>query len=69
MKLYYRDMPCQYSADAVQKIFEKFGPVESISVVKHTYKSRNTGYGFVRFLSKEDGAKAVETLNGRTLLH
>jgi len=50
--------------DKLAEAFGKYGEVESAKVIKNRRSQRSRGYGFVTFKNEEDGAKALEALNG-----
>ncbi len=54
----------------VQRLFSKFGTTERISDFMTSQKSTsNSRYCFVEYDSIESAQKAIDNLNGRTLLH
>ncbi|CAN6249759.1 unnamed protein product [Urochloa humidicola] len=45
-------------------LFRTFGPVTRVFVARDKYTRSSRGFGFVNFVNKEDGEKAISTLNG-----
>ena len=45
-------------------IFEPFGRIQTISLVKDPDTDRSKGYGFIIYNEAEDAKKAIEHLNG-----
>lgn len=51
-----------FTEDQLRKQFEKFGSIESLTIMKKGDSSR--GFGFVKYKSPEHAATAVKTMNG-----
>ena len=45
-------------------IFEPFGRIQSIQLMKDQETDRSKGYGFITYMEAEDAKKAMEHLNG-----
>ncbi|CAN6240514.1 unnamed protein product [Urochloa humidicola] len=45
-------------------LFRTFGPVTRVFVARDKYTRSSRGFGFVNFVNREDGEKAISTLNG-----
>jgi RNA recognition motif-containing protein len=65
MKLYVGNLSFQTSSQELQDLFAQAGTVESASVVEDRETGHSRGFGFVEMSSKEEGAVAIEQLNGR----
>jgi len=59
MGLYNVALTCYF------KIFDPFGEIESLVILKSKDPSRTQGCGFVKFASVTDAAKAIHDLNGK----
>jgi len=46
------------------ELFSKFGPVSRAFVAKDRRTGSSRGFGFVNFVRREDGEKAISKLNG-----
>ncbi|CAF0737173.1 unnamed protein product [Rotaria sordida] len=64
MKLYVGSLHFNISEDMLRGIFEPFGRIDSVTLMKDPDSSRSRGYGFIQFAHAEDAKKAMENLNG-----
>ena len=67
MKLYVGNLAFETSRDELQTLFAQSGTVESVSLIEDHETGRPRGYGFVEMSTKEEGAAAIEKLNGQEL--
>lgn len=71
-KLYVGNLPYTAAEQDLQELFEKVGPVESVTVMRDMATGRARGFGFVEMGSDEGAQKAITELHesqlgGRTL--
>ncbi|GFU53348.1 RNA-binding protein 39 [Nephila pilipes] len=64
MRLYVGSLHFNITEDMLRGIFEPFGRIERIELIKDTETGRSKGYGFISFYDSEDAKKALEQLNG-----
>ena len=64
MKLYVGNLSFNTSNEDLQNLFAKAGTVESASIVEDRETGRSRGFGFVEMSTKEEGAAAIQQLNG-----
>ncbi|GFV07423.1 RNA-binding protein 39 [Trichonephila clavipes] len=64
MRLYVGSLHFNITEDMLRGIFEPFGKIERIELIKDTETGRSKGYGFISFYDSEDAKKALEQLNG-----
>ncbi|KRZ80330.1 RNA-binding protein 39 [Trichinella papuae] len=64
MKLYVGSLHFNITEEMLRGIFEPFGKIESIQLLKDPETSRSRGYGFITFYNSEDAKRAMEQLNG-----
>jgi RNA recognition motif-containing protein len=64
MKLYVGNLPFSTSNSDLEELFAGIGTVESATVVEDRETGRSRGFGFVEMASQEEGAAAIEQLNG-----
>lgn len=64
MKLYVGNLHCNISDEMLKGIFEPFGRIQSIQLMKDQETDRSKGYGFITYMEAEDAKKAMEHLNG-----
>ena len=67
MKLYVGNLSFDTSKNELQTLFAQTGTVESVSVIEDRQTGRSRGFGFVEMSTKEEGAAAIEKLNGQEL--
>ena len=67
MKLYVGNLAFATSRDELQTLFAQTGTVESVSLIEDRETGRSRGYGFIEMSTKEEGAAAIEKLNGQEL--
>jgi len=64
MNIYVGNLPWSVGDDGLRELFEEIGSVQGARVILDRETGQSRGFGFVE-MSDEDGAKAIETLNGR----
>jgi RNA recognition motif-containing protein len=65
-KLYVGNIAFASTEDDINKMFSEIGEVGDVALVRDDI-GRNRGFGFVTMRTKEDGAKAMEALDGKEL--
>ena len=66
-KLYVGNLSFGITSDDLHEHFAQAGTVESAKVVEDRDTGRSRGFGFVEMSSKEEGAAAIEQLNGKEI--
>jgi cold-inducible RNA-binding protein len=51
----------------VQKLFEPYGSIEKVSIVRDHETHQSRGYGFVEMPNDTEAAAAIKALNGKTI--
>ena len=72
MQIYIGNMSYQTTEERIKSLFEQYGEVERVTLIKDRETQRPKGFGFVAMPDSTAGAKAIEELNqkefeGRTL--
>jgi cold-inducible RNA-binding protein len=67
MNIYVGNLSQEVSEDDLRQAFEKFGTVDSASIIKDKYSNQSKGFGFVEMASKDEGQKAIDELNSTEL--
>ena len=67
MKLYVGNLSFDTSSNELQTLFAQTGTVESVSLIEDRETGRSRGFGFIEMSTKEEGAAAIEKLNGQEL--
>ena len=60
--VFVRGIPMEWSEPELVALFENFGKLTSVRLVRHSTKKSSLGYGFVRYERVEDAAQAIEAL-------
>ncbi|KAM3939095.1 putative RNA-binding protein 23 isoform 3-T3 [Leptodactylus fuscus] len=64
MRLYVGSLHFNITEDMLRGIFEPFGKIESIQLLRETDTGRSKGYGFITFVDAECARRALDQLNG-----
>ena len=64
MRLYVGSLHFNITEEMLKGIFEPFGRIDKIELMKDPESGRSKGYGFITFHDAEDAKKALEQLNG-----
>lgn len=67
MKIYVGNLDYKVDEDDLKGIFEEYGTLSEVTVVKDGHNGRSKGFGFVTMDDSDEGMKAVNELNGTTL--
>jgi cold-inducible RNA-binding protein len=68
MNIYVGNLPRQASEDDLRPLFEPFGKIMSVNIIKDKFSGESKGFGFVEMSKKSEGEAAIEALNGKDLL-
>ena len=63
MNIYLGNLNFQAKEEEIQELFQAFGEVTEVKIIKDRYSGRSRGFAFVEMESDEAGAKAIEELN------
>src|SRR5204863_8742280 len=64
-KLFVGNLSFQATEEDLRELFAQAGTVETVRIITDQFTGRPRGFGFVEMVTKEEGQKAVEMLNGR----
>lgn len=64
MNIYVGNLSYQMTEEDLQQLFEEFGGVTRVNIIKDRETGRSKGFGFVEMNDEEDGEKAIEALDG-----
>jgi len=64
MRLYVGSLHFNISEEMLRGIFDPFGKIDDIKLMKNHETGRSQGYGFITFHNAEDAKKALDQLNG-----
>ncbi len=65
MKIFVGNLSRGATPDALRQVFEKFGQVVSVDIIKDKFSGESKGFGFVEMPSKTEAQAAIAGLSGR----
>jgi RNA recognition motif-containing protein len=68
MNIYVGNLPRKAGEDDLRPVFEPFGKIMSVSVIKDKFTGESKGFGFVEMSKKSEGEAAIEALNGKDFM-
>jgi len=66
--LFVRGLPLTWSEQEIMTVFQQFGTLTTMRLVRHGVTKQSLGYGFVRFQTVSDAQLAIQSLDGVTIL-
>jgi len=67
MDIYVGNLSSDVTGSDLREVFELFGRVERVDVVKHRDSDESRGFGFVGMPARSEGVCAVLSVHGRNL--
>ena len=67
MDIYVGNLPLDVGQNDLREIFEKFGEVTEVRLIKEKSHGKFKGYAFVEMPSQEEAQIAIEEMNGTDL--
>lgn len=67
-KLYVGNLSFKATEDDIREMFAQIGEVSSVKLITDRDTGRLKGFGFVEMVNDDEAMKAIETLNGKTLM-
>ena len=67
MKIYAGNLPRDVSEQDLRDLFEPFGKIESITLIKDKFSGASKGFGFVEIPDKAQADAAITALHGKEL--
>lgn len=64
MNIYVGNFTDQMTEEELRRMFEAFGEVASVKIIKDRFRGHSKGYGFVEMPSNSEADKAIKALNG-----
>lgn len=68
MNIYVGNLARQASEDDLRPLFEPFGKIMSVNVIKDKFSGESKGFGFVEMSKKSEGEAAIQALNGKDFM-
>jgi RNA recognition motif-containing protein len=67
MNIYVGNLSYQATEDEIRSLFEAFGEVSSVALIKDKMTGQPRGFGFVEMPNDGDAQKAIQELNGKDM--
>ena len=64
MNIYVRNINFRAQENQIREVFEKFGTVSSVKIIKDRETGRSRGFGFIEMPNDSEGTQAIAQLNG-----
>ncbi|PAJ74082.1 RNA-binding protein [Pseudoalteromonas sp. NBT06-2] len=63
MQIYVGNMSYQTTEETIKSLFEQYGKVQKVTLIKDRETQRPKGFGFISMSDDNAGTKAIEELN------
>ena len=67
VELYVGNLSYDMTEKDLLKVFEPFGRVVSVRLIKNKFNDKSKGFGFIEMASQSESSAAVRALNGKDL--
>ncbi|MBW1803371.1 MAG: RNA-binding protein [Deltaproteobacteria bacterium] len=67
MNIYVGKLPYSVNEDDLRALFEEFGELESVKIIRDKFSRQSKGFGFVEMPSNSEADQAIKTLNGKVV--
>ena len=67
MNIYVGNLSYKVDENDLKGIFEEYGEVTSVKVIKDKYSGKSKGFAFVEMADNNEAKKAIKELNGGEL--
>ncbi|RLI78121.1 RNA-binding protein [Archaeoglobales archaeon] len=64
MNIYVGNLPYNVKEDELRKIFESYGKVSSVNLIKDRFSGRSKGFAFIEMYNDEEVKAAIEAIDG-----
>jgi len=64
VQIYVGNLAYRMREDVLRELFEQFGEVTDVKIIKDRLTGRSKGFGFVEMTDKEEAEKAIQKLDG-----
>ena len=65
MNIYIGNLSYNTTEDALKALFDDFGVVENVKVIKDRHSGKSKGFGFLEMPSNSEADQAIKALNGK----
>ena len=67
MNIYVGNLSYKLNEEDLKKVFEQFGEITSVKIIKDKYSGRSKGFAFVEMADDAQAKDAIDKLNGNEL--
>lgn len=67
INIYVGNLSFSASENELRGLFEAYGAVDSAKIIVDQFTNRSRGFGFVEMREREEGLKAIEELDSKTV--
>ncbi|MGA1843336.1 MAG: RNA recognition motif domain-containing protein [bacterium] len=67
MNIYVGNLSPDVTEEDLRQVFEPFGQIASVSVIKDKFSGESRGFGFIEMPSKNEAQAAITGVNGKEL--
>ena len=67
INIYVGNLSFAASENELRSLFEAYGTVDSAKIIVDQFTNRSRGFGFVEMREREEGLKAIEELDSKTV--
>jgi RNA recognition motif-containing protein len=64
MNIYVGNLPFDVKEDDLRKVFENYGSVESVNIIKDRFSGRSRGFAFVEMPVENEAKAAIDAIDG-----
>jgi RNA recognition motif-containing protein len=64
MNIYVGNLSYKLNEDDLRQVFEEYGEITSVKIIKDKYSGRSKGFAFVEMAEDEEAKAAINELNG-----
>ena len=68
MKIYVSNLSRQASDEELRGLFEAFGKIMSVNIIRDRFSSESRGFGFVEMPKRLEAEAAIGALNGKEFM-
>ena len=65
MNIYVGNLSYEIIEEDLRLVFEQFGAVEAVNIIKDKFSEQSKGFGFVEMPSRAEGQSSIDGLNGK----
>ncbi|MCP4135687.1 MAG: RNA-binding protein [bacterium] len=68
VQIYSGNLSYRMSEESLRELFEEYGEVSSVKIIKDRESGRSRGFGFVEMSSSDEAESAIQQLNGTEIM-